>query len=97
MIINRAMLVILDDPPNGDSNRSEERSGDIGMGINRQPGKSLPEGRPRLRRNRIDVDIAAASVSSEPDGEHHANEGNPLVRGGEDPGLKDAARGGLAG
>lgn len=97
MIINGAMLVILDDPPNGDSHRSKEGSGDIGMGINRQPPQPLHEAGPNLRRRRIDIDITPTGVPAEPDGEHHPKEGDALVRGGEDPGLEDAAGGGLAG
>lgn len=97
MIVDRAVLVLLHHPPNRHAHASQETGRNVRVRIDEQPTEPPPRTRSLHHRHRIDVDIASTHVASQPDGENETDESDALVGRGEDPGLKDATRGGETG
>lgn len=96
MIINSATLKVSRDSPDGHSDRSEEGSGDVGLGVEDEEKQSLPHGGPSRSDRCVDVDVRSTRVAAELRREDEAEDRKALVRGGEDPGLEGATRGGLS-
>lgn len=94
MLVNCATLVVLDDAPDGDTERAEEREHRRDERVEDKPAQAfVPRVADRVRDDLVDVDVGRALlVATEPAGQDEAKKGKTLVWRGEDPGLEGATR-----